>query len=379
MKVKKFLTLALSALILVSMLAACAPDEKTSPTPNPSAGGSQPTAGKTYQFWGTYEETGENASMLNAAFLLNLNEDGTAVVDKYMFANYDASDAASNPTYTASYMSGTWKEVEKDSVPCLQIKLAYVDDAGTESNSLTEYAYDVAGAYTFDLTFPVVPGMSYTRVATMEGKEGQTYTDANAFIQAYKSEFKAPEHVGTFTDTDNNGTVYLQADGTALLYAGYDKFADGKWTLEGGAIIVSVGGSTVDVTMDGTKASFTAQRDIGNGTLADYTFVCDDVSALTAPTGGATGGETSAGGEAEEGIASYDANGLVLVCLDETNMKVKFPQYSMERDGFTYVLDGSTLTITAPSDEDMGAFAQIWASMGGENWTIDGNTAAKVG
>ena len=40
---------------------------------------------------------------------------------------------STSPTFTASYMSGTWKEVEKDGVACLQIKLAYVDEAGTES------------------------------------------------------------------------------------------------------------------------------------------------------------------------------------------------------------------------------------------------------
>ena len=217
MKMKKLLAAVLSALMLVSLLAACG-GSPSSNSQAPSEEPSQPTEGgsKTYQFWGTYEESGANASMLNAAFLLNLNGDGTAVADKYMFANFDASDAATNPTFTASYMSGTWKEVEKDGVACLQIKLAYVDEAGTESNAQTAYAYDVAGVYSFDLTFPVVPGMSYTRVASMEGKEGQTYADANAFIQAYKQEFTAPESVGTFTDADNNGTVYLQADGTAL-------------------------------------------------------------------------------------------------------------------------------------------------------------------
>lgn len=374
MKMKKLLAAVLSALMLVSLLAACG-GSPSSNSQAPSEEPSQPAeaGGKTYQFWGTYEESGENASMLNAAFLLNLNEDGTAVADKYMFANFDASDAATNPTFTASYMSGTWKEVEKDGVACLQIKLAYVDEAGSESNAQTAYAYDVAGVYSFDLTFPVVPGMSYTRVAPMEGKEGQTYADANAFIQAYKQDFTAPESVGTFTDADNNGTAYLQADGALLVYAGYDKFADGTWTLADGAIAITLGGEAVDVTMDGSKATFTAERNLGDGNAVTYTFVCEDISALSAP---AEGGDES--GE-EEGIASYEAGGLVLVLLDDTNMKVKYPEYSMERDGFTYVLDGNTLTVTAPGEDVLGAFGQIWGAMGGETWTIDGNTATKAG
>ena len=375
MKRKKLLAAVLSATMLGSMLAACGGSGSNSQT-SASETSQSGEGGKTYQFWGTYEENGENASMLNAAFLLNLNEDGTSVADKYMFANCDASDAATNPTYTTSYMSGTWKEVEKDGVECLQIKLAYVDDAGNESNAQTAYAYDVAGVYSFDLTFPVVPGMSYTRVASMEGKEGQTYADANAFIQAYKQEFTAPESVGTFTDATNNGTAYLQADGTLLLYAGYDKFADGKWALADGAISITLNDEAVDVTMDGNKATFTAERDMGEGNTTSFTFVCEDISALSAPEAGA---QTPAQAPAEaEGIATYEAGDLELVLLDDTNMKVKYPAYGMERDGFTYVLDGDTLTVTAPSEDVMGAFAQIWAGVGAEKWTISGNTATKA-
>lgn len=377
MKMKKLLAVVLSALMLVSLLAACGGSPSNN-SQTPSSEPSQPAnsgneGSKSYQFCGTYEESGENASMLNAAFLLNLNEDGTAVADKYMFARYDASDAATNPTFTASYMSGTWKEVKRDGVPCLQIKIAYVDEAGNESSTQTAYAYDVAGVYSFDLTFPVVPGMSYSRVAPMEGKEGQTYADANAFIQAYKQEFTAPESVGTFNDAENNGTAYLQADGTVLLYAGYDKFADGTWTLADGVIGITLGGEAVDVTMDGNKATFSAERNLGDGTTVSYTFVCADISALSAPEAPAGGGPAEA-----EGIATYTAGDLELVLLDETNMKVKYPAYGMERDGFTYVLDGDTLTVTAPGEDVLGAFGQIWAAAGAEKWTIDGNTATKA-
>lgn len=376
---KKFLAILLAAMMLLSLVA-CGPSNETNATPTP--GGSDPTdppaAAKSFQFYGKYEEEGEFASMLAAAFLLNLNEDGTAVVDKYAFGSYDASDAASNPSFSASYMSGTWKEVEKDGVPCLQIKLACVDEAGNESDNQTAYAYDVAGVYSFDMTFPVVPGMSYSRVAPMEGKEGKTYADANAFIQAYKQDFVAPENVGTFTDAEHNGTVYLQADGTMLVYAGYDKFAEGTWSLGMTGLSLTLNGEPVEVTMDGMKASFSTSRDL-SGYVTEYTFVCEDITKIAGTGAPADGGET--GGDEpveEEGIATYKAGSLLLICLDETNMKVKFPEYNMEREGFTYVLDGNTLTVTAPGEDVLGAFGQIWSAVGAEKWTIDGDTATKA-
>lgn len=377
MKLKKLLALGLS-LVMVLALAACG-DDAADATPTPGGSNTDtPTSTKSFQFSGKFDGgDGANDSMLNAAFLLNLNEDGTAVADRYMFSNYDASDAATNPTYTASYMSGTWKEAERDGVSCLQIKLAYVDEAGNESNSQTAYAYDVAGVYSFDLTFPVVPGMSYTRTVTMEGSEEKTYADANAFIQAYKVEFVPPENVAALEDAENGGTAYLQPDGTLLVYAGYNNVAQGTWTVDGGALAVTIGEAAVDVTMDSSKATFSYDYSVAEGYSTTYTFTCDDVTALPAPTGGA---ETPAeGGETEaEGIASYEAGGLVLVLLDDTNMKVKFPEYDMERDGFTYVLDGDTLTVTAPGEDVLGAFGQIWSAMGAETWTIDGNTATKA-
>ena len=183
---KKTLSLILAVLMALAMLTACgdAGTPAASNTPAPAAEAPAAENAKTFQFEGKFEEQGEYASMLNNAFLLTLAADGTAVCDKYAFANYDASDADSNPTYTQSYLSGTWKEVEKDGVPCLQIKLAYIDASGNESNGTTSYAYDVAGEYSFEMTYPVTPGQSYTRNATMTGKEGTLYADDNAFIDS---------------------------------------------------------------------------------------------------------------------------------------------------------------------------------------------------
>ena len=258
---KKKLSLILAALMALALLTACGSSSAPAATQAPAATEAPAAENtKTFQFEGKFEEQGEYASMLNNAFLLTLAADGTAVCDKYAFANYDASDADSNPTYTQSYLSGKWKEVEKDGVPCLQIKLAYVDASGNESNGTTSYAYDVAGEYSFEMTYPVTPGQSYTRNAVMTGKEGTLYADDNAFIQAYKQEFVAPESIGQFVDEEHNVTAYLQADGTMLVYGGFDKFAEGKWSVTDEGVQVSVGGSPIAVTNEGSSASFSLEH-----------------------------------------------------------------------------------------------------------------------
>lgn len=437
---KKILALLLAVAMMATLLAGCGNDTKsTAATEAPTEA---PVATKSYQLTGIYSEEGEFASMLASAFLLNLNEEGTAVCDKYAYGNYDASPAATNSTYSAGYLTGKWKEVEKDGVPCLQIKL----EAEGGANAQTAYAYDIAGEYSFDMTFPVVPGASYTRNVTMTGSETKAFADADAFIQANKKEFTAPEHVGTFVDSEKNATAYLQADGTMLVYAGYDKFADGKWMVGADGVSISIGGEAVEVTTDGNTATFTVDRSLDGANSTTYTLVCSDVAALPAAEiaedapytcsidmgGNATTAELTLGtdgtavlkvftdipctytriGDAVvlevtgelEGYAAqiwpnvshayllnedhsmtgvknvYDAGGLVLVALNDTDMKVMFPSYHMEREGFTYTVseDGTSMTVTAPGEDVLGAFGQIWTASGAENWKLDGNTATAV-
>ena len=273
---KKIFALLLAVAMMATLLAGCGNDTKsTAATEAPTEA---PVATKSYQLTGIFSEEGEYASMLASAFLLNLNEDGTAVCDKYAYGNYDASPAATNSTYSAGYLTGKWKEVEKDGVPCLQIKL----EAAGGANAQTAYAYDIAGEYSFDMTFPVVPGASYTRNVTMTGSETKAFADADAFIQANKKEFTAPEHVGTFVDSEKNATAYLQADGTMLVYAGYDKFAEGKWMVGADGVSISIGGEAVEVTTDGNTATFTVDRSLDGANSTTYTLVCSDVAALPA-------------------------------------------------------------------------------------------------
>lgn len=441
---KKTLALILAVIMIGSLLTACgssAPAATTATTAATEAA-TEAASTKSFQLTGNYSEEGEFASMLAAAFMLNLNEDGTASCDKYAYGQYNADPAASNPSYSAAYLTGKWKEVEKDGVPCLQIKL----EAAGGANAQTAYAYEIAGTYSFEMTFPVVPGASYTRNVSMAGGETKTYADADAFIQANKIEFTAPEHIGAFVDEEHNGTAYMQADGTLLVYAGYDKFADGKWMVKDGAVTVSIGGEAKEVTMGDNTASFTIDRSLDGSNSVTYTLVCADVAALPsaevaedAPyTCSITMGDnpttveltlnadntanlkvftdipctyTQVGsvvclevvGELEgfaaqiwpntnhayilnedhsmTGVkAVYDAGSLLLVCMNDTDMKVMFPSYKMERDGFTYTIseDGTSMTVTAPGEDVLGAFGQIWTGSGAENWTIEGNTAAPV-
>ncbi len=70
-------------------------------------------------------------------------------------------------------MSGTWKAVQKEGVDALQIKLAFVEEDGSESGASTYYAYESDGVYSVDLTVALIKGQSFTRTVEMEGQKGQ--------------------------------------------------------------------------------------------------------------------------------------------------------------------------------------------------------------
>jgi hypothetical protein len=285
---KKILAIALAALMVFAMIACGSQTNtgtQTQATAAPAANNDQPTGGeepaaeaKSYQLVGKYDERdGQGASMMTAAFLLNLNADGTAVLDRYQYLQYDASDFASNPSYGVSFMSGTWKAVQKDGLDALQIKLAVVNDDGTTSNDQTVYAYEVAGEYSVDINFPIVPGMSYSRTVTVVGGETKQFADGNALIAAYKEEPQMPEALVLFEDAELGASLYLVADGTAILYSGYDVIAEGTWTADS----VVLGGEEIAIekNADGS-AAVKLSRDRGDGTMLDFNLTCADASAL---------------------------------------------------------------------------------------------------
>lgn len=138
-----------------------------------------------WQLVGSYREDGEYAARMNNAFLVELYEDGTVAVDRFLFSAGDNSDAATNPNYTAGFMTGTWEIVEKDGLEAFKITVHCVDDTGAEVNETTIYAYENWGEMAFELNFPIVPGMQYMRTAEVAGGEEIKYTDRNAFIADY--------------------------------------------------------------------------------------------------------------------------------------------------------------------------------------------------
>ena len=225
MKTKKFIVAILAAILAVGAVfafTACGPEDdgKDGDTTNPST--------KSYQLVGSFTDSlgplGDGFE-----FMLNLNTDGTAVLSRYNPYSYDSSDASTNRNFEEKFMEGTWKEAEKDGVDCLQIKLEVRKEDGTTSDASTSYAYDVAGEYSFELGFPIVPGMSFTRNVTLKGGETKKYADANAFIKGTCKTFTPPESVATFEDEEKGGTAYVQEDGTVLLYSGYTEFATGTY------------------------------------------------------------------------------------------------------------------------------------------------------
>ena len=271
MKKSKLVVVLLAAVLAVGMifaLTACGPEEKP-----------DPPADKSYQLTGSFtDDLGPLGKGFE--FMLNLNEDGSAELARYNPYTYDASDAATNKNYAAKFMQGTWKTAQKDGVDCLQIKLAVKGEDGKESDASTSYAYDVAGEYSFDCSFPIVPGMGFTRVVTLKGGETKAYADANAFIQAKKKVFTAPEHIATFTDAEKGGTVYVQEDGTLLFYSGKSQYKTGSYYKTETEFGVIVGDAEITVTKDGNKVSFADNYDMGGGYTTDFTYVCDDISSL---------------------------------------------------------------------------------------------------
>ncbi len=396
MRQNRILAVLSAALLLCGMLIGCgaqqpaqsASAQNTPVQANGAAAAAPEEGAKSYQLVGKYEEDSENAARLNAAFLMNLHPDGTVTVDRYRFSEYDASDAATNPTYEASYLSGTWKAVEKDGIPSLQIKLAYVNADGTTANDQTIYATESAGEYSVEMTFPIVPGMSYTRVAEMRGGEEKIYTDADEFLQAFRKEnpngeSAAPAAEAPVVETDASAAVVLVLSGevdpkragvgmgeaTVTLYEGgaYEGFfstkfggavfSAGSWVSEGdGYLLTESTGSEIPVSRNADGVL--AMRGVWSvGSLTNMDFVLtesdgsereDDVVAVVeapelplvytepiAVTGGSIRGALNADGT----VASYKGIPYAAAPIGELRWKEAAPVVPWDGvkdcDGFT--------------------------------------------
>lgn len=255
--------------------------------------GTTPPATNTdsYQFWGKLEEGGSYASFTDAAYLLNLDVDGKTSLDKYAFATYDASPAATNTSYTASYMAGTWKAVQKEGVDALQIKLAYINDDGSEEGSQTYYAYESEGVYSVDLTIALVKGQSFTRTVEMEGQKGKKYADADAFIQAYKKDFVEPTNIVKVESKANGGVAYFQEDGKVLIYSGTNKIAEGTYVKANTSLTLNIGETEIPVTLSATVCSFTYIYDLAGYSQVELVFEFPVADFAKLPVNAGQGGE----------------------------------------------------------------------------------------
>lgn len=376
---KKILALVLAAMMVLAMIACSGSGTTTTPATTTTnteptkteTSSTEPVAdAKSYQLVGVYEEEGANASMLNAAFLLNLNADGTVTCDRYQFSQFNAAPAAENPSYEANFMTGTWKPVTKDGVDCLQIKIAVVNDDGTTSNDQTAYAYEIAGEYSFDLTFPIVKGMSYSRTATMAGGETKNFADADAFIAAYKKDFVAPDHIAAFVG--EGATAYLTEDGAVLIYLGVDQNAEGKWSFDG-ALAITIGGSEQALTVDGNKASFTYSVDRGDGNMVDYNLTCEDISVLgsvevSAPAEDApyTGATIDLGGNTFDPSLVLNADGTAVLTV-AMGMNVKYEKV------------GNAVVLSQIEDAPLEGYAATIFSIVPNAWLLDEESKTMTG
>jgi hypothetical protein len=138
-----------------------------------------------WQLVGVHLEDGEGAAYVNGAFLVNLFQDGTVEVDRFLFLAGDNSDFATNTAYQAGFMVGTWEMTEKDGLEAVKVDVHCVDENGNELNPCTAYGYENFGELSFELNYPVIVGMGYSRSVELEGGEEIQYTDKNAFIAEY--------------------------------------------------------------------------------------------------------------------------------------------------------------------------------------------------
>ncbi len=365
MKIKKLLVALLAVVMAVGVMTAVAACDDPEPAPSPENT-------KSFQLTGEFRQDLQ-AMGQGFDFMLDLNKDGSAVLARYNPFGYDSSDAASNKSYAAKYMEGTWKEAKKDGVDCLQIKLAVKKADGTEENANTFYAYDVAGVYSFDLNFPIVPEMSFTRDVTLTGGETKTYADGNAFIQAKKMTFEAPAHVTTFEsekDGKVNATAYVASDAKIYLYTGYTQIAQGTYSKNELEMKVIINDSPINVAIDDNKGTFEYTYDMGGYGSTTYTFVCKDITKVPAQ------GPATFEPVRYEGTVGGTTYSIVLT--SETDCKYANKQMeSMFSFECTYAIDETThvITLTIKQEPSNEMLKGLWAGMKDIVWTLGDNGA----
>lgn len=317
-----------------------------------------------YQLSGVMDgEDLDSFSFAKGAFWLKLMSDGSIVMDRYSFGNYNTSPAAENDDYIQNYMQGEWEESTRDGVEALSIEIYVLNEAGIKTQSSSATAYNSNGTYTCSLRMEVVSGAGFFRQVSFSG--GTTlYADADEFIEKNAKEFVAPESVAIFTDEENGGTVYLQEDGTVLIYSGYSQAASGTWANDkAGNMTVTVAGTPITVTVD--TAADTATFDYEYAIYGDYKINFTFTAKYSEiPEFGAAVQENVYTG-------TYGEQIWTLTLTDDTNCTISTTMmgFTVPFSG-TYAKDANGI-VTVTCNPDNEQLQGIWAGVSNVKWQLN--------
>lgn len=317
-----------------------------------------------YQLSGVMDgEDLDSFSFAKGAFWLKLMSDGSIVMDRYSFGNYNTSPAAENDDYIQNYMQGEWEETSRDGVEALSIEIYVLNEAGIKTQSSSATAYNSNGTYTCSLRMEVVSGAGFFRQVSFSG--GTTlYADADEFIEKNAKEFVAPESVAIFTDEENGGTVYLQEDGTVLIYSGYSQAASGTWANDkAGNMTVTVAGTPITVTVD--TAADTATFDYEYAIYGDYKINFTFTAKYSEiPEFGAAVQENVYTG-------TYGEQIWTLTLTDDTNCTISTTMmgFTVPFSG-TYAKDANGI-VTVTCNPDNEQLQGIWAGVSNVKWQLN--------
>lgn len=317
-----------------------------------------------YQLSGVMDgEDLDSFSFAKGAFWLKLMSDGSIVMDRYSFGNYNTSPAAENDDYIQNYMQGEWEETTRDGVEALSIEIYVLNEAGIKTQSSSATAYNSNGTYTCSLRMEVVSGAGFFREVSFSG--GTTlYADADEFIEKNAKEFVAPESVAIFTDEENGGTVYLQEDGTVLIYSGYSQAASGTWANDkAGNMTVTVAGTPITVTVD--TAADTATFDYEYAIYGDYKINFTFTAKYSEiPEFGAAVQENVYTG-------TYGEQIWTLTLTDDTNCTISTTMmgFTVPFSG-TYAKDANGI-VTVTCNPDNEQLQGIWAGVSNVKWQLN--------
>ena len=364
MKFKKFFLGVVIGILAVASLAlgACSNDSG-----NDDEGKDNGPVTISYQLSGVMDgEDLDSFSFAKGAFWLKLMSDGSIVMDRYSFGNYNTSPAAENDDYVQNYMQGEWEESTRDGVEALSIEIYVLNEAGIKTQSSSATAYNSNGTYTCSLRMEVVSGAGFFRQVSFSG--GTTlYADADEFIEKNAKEFVAPESVAVFTDEENGGTVYLQEDGTVLIYSGYSQAASGTWANDkAGNMTVTVAGTpitviTVTVDTAADKATFDYEYAIYGDYKINFTFTA---KYSEIPEFGAAVQENVYTG-------TYGEQIWTLTLTDDTNCTISTTMmgFTVPFSG-TYAKDANGI-VTVTCNPDNEQLQGIWAGVSNVKWQLN--------